>query len=121
VDIGENSDEWARDWRKRFVRRVFGIALCHYLAWLVLGGLLFLFAALPVEGAVDWIILPLTDLRSWIGFPRGFWRSLWFSEYTPRFLNFFVAILTSLSWGLVYAIWKFLRVDGPLLRTVNDK
>jgi hypothetical protein len=121
MDFGEDSDEWASHWRKRFVRRLLGIALLHYLIWLAFGGILFVFAALPVGGAVDWLILPLTDLRGWLGFPRDWLRALWFSETTPRYLNPLLTILTSLSWGLTYAAWKFIRIDGPLLRSRQSK
>ncbi|MFT4689478.1 MAG: hypothetical protein ACKVHO_11705 [Verrucomicrobiia bacterium] len=117
MDFGEDTDEWASRWKKRFRRRVLGIALFHYLVWLGFGGILFVFAALPVGGAVDWLILPLTDFRGWIGFPRNLLRSLWPSETTPWLLNHVITLLTSLSWGVAYASWKYFRLDGPLLRS----
>ncbi len=92
-------------WKKRFVIHAGLVAVCHYGVWVFLGAILIVLAAVPVGGALDWLILGLTDLRGVIAFPRDLWRTLWMSEQTPGFVNWLARTLASLSWGIVFALW----------------
>ncbi len=92
-------------WKKRFVIRAALGAVCHYGAWVLLGAILMVLVAVPVGGAIDWLILGLTDLRRGIAFPRDLWRALWMSEQTPGFVNVSARTLASLTWGIAFAMW----------------
>ena len=80
------------------------LALLHYLASLLLGGLIYLLSHVPPKAcSLDTPILWLADAEEVLAAPRKWLLEAWAGETTPRWLIPATALLNSLAWGLALA------------------
>ena len=93
------------------MKSVILLALLHYVASLLLGGLIYLLSHAPPKAfSLDAPILWLVGVEAVLAAPRKWLLEAWAGETTPRWLIPATTLLNSMAWGLalagIRAFWR---------------
>src|SRR3989442_12919311 len=85
---------------RRFLKSVVLLAVCHWLLFICLAGIIFGASHIPPKAVnLDSLILGLQRGSAFLALPREFLLWLWPGEATPRWLPAAPRVLTSLILG----------------------